>query len=230
MAMLVLAFSFAGYAAAQKRTLAAEAALEILQGKNRNIQFGDYKWRLLDIQGDKALLITEDVIETRPYNKQYTDVIWETCDLREYLNGEFLQKFTAEQRGKIAETNLPNPNNLWYGTPGGNDTFDKIFLLSLEEVDWYFGNSGDYQNKMRKKYDNGKWVGVADSDGYAFSNDNDSERQTKIIDGTLFWWLRSPGYSNLRAAGVRDIGAVDVGGSAVNRAGGVCPALWLNLK
>jgi len=60
---------------------------------------------VLDVQGDKALMITKDVIEKRPYNVQDTDVTWETCDLRKYLNGEFLQKFTEEERGKMFRNN-----------------------------------------------------------------------------------------------------------------------------
>jgi len=115
------------------------------------IPFGNYKWRVLDVQDGNALIITEDVIEERPYNEENEGVTWRTCDLRKYLNNEFLRKFTKEQQGRIVEKKIPNPDNLWYGTKGGRDTRDKVFLLSLEEVDKYFGNSGDYLNKRRKR-------------------------------------------------------------------------------
>jgi hypothetical protein len=42
------------------------------------IPFGEYNWRVLDVQGDKALIITEDVVELRPYHEQYVEVTWET--------------------------------------------------------------------------------------------------------------------------------------------------------
>jgi len=59
--------------------------------------FDGYKWRVLDVQANKALILTEDIIEQRTYNTQHTDITWETCALRKYLNGEFLQNFTQEE-------------------------------------------------------------------------------------------------------------------------------------
>jgi len=204
-------------------------ATEILQGKTRNLQFGSYKWRVLEVQSDAALMITEDIVEKRPYNEKYTAVTWETCTLRQYLNGDFLQKFTGEERGKIIETRISNPNNLWYGIPGGSDTMDKIFLLSLKEVDRYFGNSGDYQQKRRKSLKNGNWI--AHSDGYGFSNAHDIDRQVKFTNEACWWWLRSPGGNSFLAAFVDYDGIVYVHGSFVsNDGGGVRPAFWLNLK
>ncbi|MCL2767343.1 MAG: DUF6273 domain-containing protein [Synergistaceae bacterium] len=192
------------------------------------IPFGGYDWRVLDVQGSMALTITENVIKRRPYNAQQTGVTWETCPLREYLNGEFLQKFTREEQGRIAETRIQNHDNLWYGTKGGDDTNDKIFLLSLEEADKYFGNSGDYQNKRRKSYENGKWVSV--DNGFAFSNANDSDRIANYSRQASWWWLRSPGRTIHNVSVVYDDGLVDVGGYGASfEHGGLRPALWLNL-
>jgi len=206
-------------------------AAEILQGnKTRNLQFGGHKWRVLYIQGDKALLITEDIVVKRRYNEDLEGVTWETCTLRrQYLKDEFLQKFSSEERGKIIETRIGNPNNLWYSTPGGKDTADEIFLLSLEEVDRYFGNSGDYQQKRRKKHENGKWI--EDNNGYGFSNAHDSYRLAKFNNEACWWWLRSPGNSSYDAAIVSYDGFVSVSGLIVlHDSGGVRPAFWLNLK
>jgi len=193
------------------------------------IPFGNYKWRVLDVQGSEALIITEDVIEVRPYNEEFTDVTWETCDLRKYLNSEFLRKFTKEQQGRIVEKRTANPNNMWYGTKGGSDTQDKVFLLSLEDVDKYFGDSGDYLNKRRKKYDNGKWI--ADSDGYGFSNSHDDDRIANYEGKACWWWLRSPGDIIGGAAFVSYVGYVLVNGDHVNDNDlyGVRPALWLKV-
>jgi len=190
------------------------------------IQFGEYNWRVLDVQGDKALIITEDVVEERKYHEKYVDITWEMCDLRKYLNSEFLDKFDKD---KIILTDNKNPDNLWYGTKGGNDTQDKIFLLSLEEVDYYFGNSGDYTSMKRKKYDNGKFL--PDNNGYCFSNTHDSNRLANFNDKACWWWLRSPGLYSFLAAYVYEDGIVFVSGLSVNRnrGGGVRPALWLKL-
>jgi len=103
------------------------------------ITFGGYKWRVLDVQGDKALIITEDIVESRHYNDVPANITWETCTLREYLNTEFLDKLDSS---RITEATNVNPDNKWFGTSGGNDTVDKVFLLSIGEVVKYFGDSG----------------------------------------------------------------------------------------
>jgi len=107
-------------------------AEEISRGKKRNLRFGNYDWRVLDVEGDKALLITEDVIEQRPFDVRGENV-WEKCSLRAWLNGEFLQEFTTEERGKI------------------NGTQDKIFLLSVGEANSYFATDGDRLAKFGNK-------------------------------------------------------------------------------
>jgi hypothetical protein len=181
------------------------------------IQFGNYKWRVLDVQGDRALILTEDVIEERKYNEEDTNVTWEECTLRKYLNDEFLQRFTKEQQRQIIETEIRNPDNLWYGTEGGRDTKDKIFLLSLEEAGRYFGGSGQLRNKNPKSE-------------YYINDQYNPARIAKDTDGkACWWWLRSPGFSTDGAAFVNLDGFVFVSGSVVVSYGGVRPALWLNL-
>ena len=191
------------------------------------IQFGGYDWRVLDVQGSRALIITEHIIGQSSYNVDAgCGVTWETCTLRQYLNGKFLQKFSKEDQARIAETRINNPDNLWYGTEGGSDTTDKIFLLSLEEVDKYFGNSGDYRDEMRKSYDGQKWV--SDNDGDGFSNTNDSNRIAQYNNQASWWWLRSHGSDCLYAAFVFYDGSVSVAGDYMSIGyGGIRPALWL---
>jgi len=188
------------------------------------IPFGKYKWRVLDLQSGKALIITEDIIEARPYNTYDNIVTWETCTLRKYLNNDFLQIFSIKEQEKIIETKIRNSHNMWYVAGNGcNDTSDKIFLLSLDEVDIYFGNSGDYQNKRRKGF-NGEYQ----DNGYLFSNIYNNNRVA--MNNNRNWWLRSSGTTNLSAATVYNDGVVNVSGSEVNwSSGGVRPALWLKL-
>ena len=126
---------------------------------------------------------------------------------------------------RIKEERISNPDNLWYGTKGGSETNDKVFLLSLEEVDRYFGDSGDYLNKRRKdpRGKNGKG-------GYYLSNGHDGKRKATHNGSAHWWWLRSPGIIGRTAAYVSYVGGVSVTGNFVSSAGGgVRPALWLNL-
>ena len=120
-----------------------EIAAKIKKGEKRNLQFGDYKWRVLDVWGDEALIITEDVIEQRCYNGNFEGATWETCALRKYLNEEFYNRFNDECKAQITTRNIPNPDSPQYGTEGGNDTKDSIFLLSIDEVNKYFINTSD---------------------------------------------------------------------------------------
>ena len=119
------------------------------------ITFGKFDWCVLDVQGNKALIITKDIIEKRVYNVKNENVTWKTCTLREYLNGEFLQEnFTGEEKGRIAETTIQNPNNPQYRTDGGGDTTDMVFLLSFEEAGRYFADSG---GRIAKYGNNASW-------------------------------------------------------------------------
>jgi hypothetical protein len=99
-----------------------------------NIEFGKYEWRVLDIQNNSALIITEYIIEQRAYHDAYKDITWADCTLRKYLNDEFYNKFTITDKSRIIPVINKNHDNQWYGTKGGVDTKDSIFLLSVEEV------------------------------------------------------------------------------------------------
>ena len=181
-----------------------------------NIPFGKYLWRVLKIKDGKALLLSDRIIENRKYNESNTNVTWETCTLRRYLNEEFYNSFSASEKAMIAETRISNNKNPRYGTNGGNDTNDKIFLLSLEEVVKYFGDSGQLNNISERK---------------SLSDQYNSARIAQDGRGTAtWWWLRSPGSFSAYAANVLYDGTVDVFGDFVRSgSGGVRPALWMNL-
>ena len=160
------------------------------------IQFGDFDWRVLDVQGDRMLIITEYIIERRDYyhpRDEYNrtvDVTWETSAMREYLNNEFLNTFSAADRARILEVTLTNNDNPWFGTDGGNDTTDYIFLLSVEEVVRYFGDSSRLSEGSR---------GTRLADNVIYDQ-YDEARMTPYINSTRRWpadqWLlRTPGYT-----------------------------------
>ena len=70
---------------------------------------------------------------------------------------------------------MTNDDNPWYGTRGGNTTTDKIFLLSLEEVVKFFGDSGDLKNRKGWYWENGNFV-LKDGQGYAINDQYNSTR------------------------------------------------------
>ena len=181
------------------------------------LQFGGFDWRVLDVQGDKVLIITENVIERRPYHDKKVNVSWEICDLREYLNKEFYDNaFSVDEKALIVETKNTNQNNQKYGTNGGNDTTDKVFLLSIDEVVRYFGDSGQLENIQS---------------GSSFIDDQYNEnRISETQEGeAVKWVLRSPGSDTLSAAFVWLTGTIAIDGYSVNEVYGVRPVLWMNL-
>ncbi len=96
-----------------------------------NIEFGNYKghttWRVLDIQGPEALIITEDIVDKHIFDTTYYGWESDDCDIRIWLNTTFISEaFSDEERSKII-----------------NKTGDEVFLLSVEEAYRYFKDDED---------------------------------------------------------------------------------------
>lgn len=194
------------------------------------LPFGGYNWRVLDIQNNKALIITEDIIDQRPYHDAYKDITWADCALRKYLNGEFYDKFNETDKSRIIPAVNKNPDNQWYGTKGGADTQDNVFLLSLEEVCKYFGDSSA---KLQNPGKNQRYW-------FERKDENNSKRIARLLgkEGSWWWWLRSPGRVNLKAVYIFGTdGNIGIQGNNILKGnisdgkctGGVRPALWLKL-
>ena len=98
------------------------------------VTFGSYNWYIIGKSDNGVTLLMKNNLMKKAYNDSYTDVTWETCTLRTYLNGEFYNSFSSEDKAKIALTHNTNPNNPNYSTSGGNATEDYIYLLSIDEA------------------------------------------------------------------------------------------------
>ena len=188
------------------------------------------EWLVLARDGNKALLLSRYGLDSQPYNTDLVDITWEECTLRTWLNDMFLNKaFTTEEQTGILLTNVDNSSSQAYGgwsTNGGNDTQDMVFLLSYAEANKYLGveywtvTGADNNTKSR----------VAPT-AYAIKQGAYTSIAYKAAEGTAagWWWLRSPGFDQLRAAYVYIGGSlmsnsVDIGSGCVH------PALWINLK
>ena len=172
------------------------------------------KWRMLKKEDGKALLICTEVVESKPYNSAFTNVTWAECDLRKWLNGEFFQAaFSAGEQGLIVATKLKNPGNGSYGAQGGADTTDKVFCLSINEVESLFKSDSDRKCKPSAH---------VEAEGEVLMSKDKSGAN---------WWLRSPGDEQGNAASVSGGGHVYEDGWRVNIGFfGVRPAFWLNLE
>ncbi len=144
----------------------------------------DIQWRVLEARGDYALLISQDILDARRYNNQRTEVTWEECTLRKWLNSDFYESaFSEEEQEAILTTTVDNSreqgNNGWRRS-GGNETEDKVFLLSYAELRKYFDRD---RERICKPTEYATYRGV-------WTDKN----------GTSHWWLRSPGATQFYSA------------------------------
>ncbi len=186
------------------------------QGANGEVQ--PLMWRVLAVEGGRALLITDDLIDAVPYNKKEKNVTWETCTLRKWMNNDFLRAaFSSEEQSRIVTVTNQNLKSSLFGTKDGNPTQDRVFALSIQEAQTYFRSDNDR---------------MAAPTAYAIKQGARISDKNSLNDGgkTGWWWLRSPGSCSDYAACVFDVGFFSLLGSRVDGSSvAVRPAFWLNL-
>lgn len=221
--------------------VAVKKALEARDAKftvGNYVTFGEYpqtasgedmtpiEWLVLARDGNKALLISRYGLDAQPYNTDHTSVTWETCTLRTWLNVTFYNKaFSSDEQAAILTTSVDNGKNQGYSkwsTSGGNNTEDKVFLLSYAEANKYFGVTYDSISNTKSR--------VAPT-AYAIAQGAWTSSSSKTADSTDvgWWWLRSPGSYQRSAAYVLDCGLFR-GDDVIRVSGSVRPALWVNLE
>ncbi|MBR0530679.1 MAG: Ig domain-containing protein [Ruminococcus sp.] len=98
------------------------------------VTFGSYNWYIIKKSDNGVTLLMKDNLENKKYNDSNTDITWKDSSLRAYLNGEFYNSFSDDDKAKITLTHNTNPNNPEYDTSGGEETDDHIYLLSIAEA------------------------------------------------------------------------------------------------
>ena len=177
------------------------------------------EWRVLAKENNRVLVISDKALDCQPYNSSYTEeVTWENCSLRKWLNGTFLNKaFSTEEQAQIQNTTVSADNNPQYSTNPGNATTDKVFLLSINEVEKYF-NSDEARKCAPTAY--AKAQGASTSDTF----------KTPSGAATCWWWLRSPGDDQSSAAYVYFGGDVfELGNYVFSGLNAVRPAMWITI-
>ena len=170
------------------------------------IKFGNYpqdnngskspiEWLVLDVKGDEALLISRHGLDCKQYHHVDNNITWEDCNLRKWLNSDFLKSaFSEEEANRIKESELKNEDNRKYRIRGGNDTKDRIFCLSISEAEQYFSSDEDRE---------------CEPTAYA------RKQGVYVGNGCCIWWLRSPGNFQDRATNVYADGTVSLYGNYV---------------
>lgn len=119
----------------------------------------DREFKIIDINTDNGNLLMFPVSKNCIKNlyfysgKHYGVVAWETSNIRYYLNKDYYNSFTNEVKSHIVLTEVANPDK------SGKNTFDKIFIFSKEEWNYYTG------------YINYSWKKLAESFGFNLISD-----------------------------------------------------------
>ena len=219
------------------------------------IKFGSYEqdnnflngpepieWQVIGTRDGHTLLLSKYALDSKEYNEEWTDITWENCTLRAWLNNDFYNKaFSASDRKKIVTAHNENPDSYElykpmnfgsyvYGAEGGNATDDQVFLLSWTEARDYLDGklyddlgTGNYNQKLLCRP-----TAYAKAQGVETYSNSDNYYPSDTA-GCCWWWLRSPGQDQSSAAPVYYAGALDghygyVDYSAV----GVRPALLID--
>lgn len=217
-----------------------------------NVYFGSYEqdrdkengkepiiWRVLAIEDGKALLLSEYVLDQINYHSVKENVTWETSDLRKWLNGEFYNdSFNVDEKDRIIEAELDNPENDFSGASGGEKTSDFCFVLSMEEIEEYLNTTWVSQE-----------YAVCSYCGYAVYNKGKlaapitayaNYREAVYLKGTSkcrhirymgFWWTRTPGATQKQVVYVRGDGRIIEKGDDVHfSSAAVRPAIWIRIN
>ncbi len=184
------------------------------------------KWRVLKNDGSTLFLVADRGLDCKDYHDPGRSITWENCTLRNWLNGTFYNTaFSKAEQGVVMSQDVVNEDNPDYNTEGGNNTIDKVFLLSIGEVtDHCYGFCEDFN-----VYSTSRWMqpsNFASAVGTDTYIGNFPGSNTKCD-----WLLRSPGRM------VDDVAAVCYDGEVISsgvyvydNSSAVVPALHINLS
>ena len=202
----------------------------------------DIEWIVIDKNENGILLTTKYLIDCKPYNTFHKSVTWEKCSLRNWLNTSFYNdSFSKSEKQFINNTYLINDENPYYKSNKENNTYDKIFILSINEVLNLLYSNEDFlvSKKMGLQFDIRKLCRPTE---YAKKNGVRVNISSAIFNGCGNYWLRTQGlygdriwYKNVTAKYFQSIitedGRISPKGTGVHSVDdGVRPCLYININ
>ena len=181
---------------------------------NSGYNIDPIKWRVLENANGQLFLLSDQNLDVFQYHVDYESVTWATSTMRSWLNGygaaqntgsdngidytddNFIDTaFSDGEQGAIVDTTVVNDDNPDYNTEGGENTTDKIFLLSIAEAQ----NSSYFADNSSRISTNTAYVADGGKTGSSYMYG---------VGEADYWWLRSPGSYDDYAAYVRRNGGV----------------------
>lgn len=199
------------------------------------VRFGEYQatntkkiqWKILDYnpKNETVLLLSNSSIYIENFFDKPDQVDWKKSDVRKLLNGYFLKTCFKNKEKYIISTTVINDEKNCYGISGGENTNDKVFLLSLYEYNKYinfikddvatidlgvkkdaktnFFIAEDEQKKLNRLYNEQCIKEIQNNRNKINLNENEDTVEIKDFDivpissfyNDIGWWLRTPGIS-----------------------------------
>ena len=197
-----------------------------LSTKGYEVAFGRYEqdnnlengpepieWIVLDAQDGKSLLLSKYGLDARAFHEMESVAYWDSCTLRKWLNGAFLQDaFSKKEQQAILSTKVDNSKeqgNPSWETSDRTSTTDASFLLSYAEISSYFHN--DIERRCKP-------TAFAIAEGVNLNGEHS------------WWWTRSASSGNyLNYAGtISPEGSTKTTKNVNSVKGAVRPAIWVD--
>lgn len=176
-------------------------------------------WLVMERNGSSLTLMSLYCLDAGAYHNEACDITWENSHIRQFLNDTFFTAaFDAGEQAYILESTVTNPANPNFGTPGGNETTDKVYLPSLEEIMRWYDIAEPQETAYPQLYavaskaatQKGVWLEMPDTN-------------------RCWWWLRSPGGNPSNVCEVGSFGYLSFNGNTVTiRERGLRPVIQVS--
>lgn len=193
---------------------------ELTVKKGDTVTFGSYggkeiEWIVLDTGDNGALIVSKEGLDAKQVDDQTENIeyLWEDCDLRAWLNGEFYDKsFSDDEKKQINKSTVKfekSPEEMSMANTG-NDVEDYVFLLSYSEAEKYFKSDADRQCPI---------------------SDTAKNNGGKDFSGNCQWWLRTSGVYKNSFIFVKDDGSYQITTRNTGSQTEVCvrTAMWVTI-
>ncbi len=181
--------------------------------QDTSLEMKPLTWQVIAQEGNRRLLLTKEAIiglsddyDTKDLFGIVQNKTWSESSARKWLNTVFLSTvFNEEEKTHIPEVLLKNPNNRDVKpiVKGGEDTLDRVFLLSSEEL-WKHLPQSSMQRASISPYAKAQW---------------------EARRNTYFYRLRTPGPQGPVAVSCH-LGGCNPSGNHVGTAV-LRPAIWV---
>lgn len=176
------------------------------------------KWRVLWTSDTQACLLSEYCIDAGAFHNTGEKVTWETCDLRKWLNGTWINDaFNAKERAAILEKEYVTEGDSFTENKSDIATRDRVCLPSIGDM-----TNGAYQFDINSNAADAKRT--ATNTAYCASKEDRygvGEKDT--------YWLRNSGQFNDQACSVSVGGIIEYLTNVDYQGHGIRPMLYLNL-